>query len=112
VPTRSGVRFSRSSIYLFFLVLYWAAASPLIHEALTCTVWFCDLVEFWVALPFGAIYLLVLKLLDPVAGFGSITYAPFRNWVFIVPTLIANSVIYYWVGVGVAKLFAKLLGRQ
>jgi len=112
VPTRSGVRVPRSRIDWILVVLYWAAAAPLIHEALTCTVWFCDLVEFWVALPFGAIYLLVLKLLDPVAGFGSITYAPFRNWVFIVPTLIANSVIYYWVGVGVAKLFAKLLGRQ
>jgi hypothetical protein len=68
----------------------------------------CDLVELYAAIPFGLLYLLILKWLDPIFVFGSITYAPFKNWFFIVPTLVGNSVIFYWLGVGSAKLGRKL----
>lgn len=89
------------------MTAYLALAAFFIYQAFTCIGWVCDLVEFPVTIPFGLLYLALLKLLDPIFAFGSITYAPFRNWFFIVPTLIGNSIIFYWLGVGIAKLFAR-----
>jgi hypothetical protein len=94
------------------VLVYLALSTVLIYRAFTCSDWLCDLVEFPVAIPFGLLYLLVLRLLNPIFAFGSITYAPFRNWFFIIPTLLGNSVLFYWAGSGVAKLSSRLLGRD
>jgi hypothetical protein len=95
-----------------FVVLYAGLAVYLIAEALTCADWMCDLVEFWAAIPFGLVYLALLKLLDPVFIFGSIIYAPFTNWFFIVPTFVGNAMIYYWLGVGIETLFVRVRRRK
>jgi hypothetical protein len=91
--------------------IYLALASLLIYQAFTCSGWVCDVVEFPAVIPFGLLYFEILRWLDPVFVFGSITYAPFRNWFFIVPTLAGNGFVYYWVGVGVARLGSKLFRR-
>lgn len=72
----------------------------------------CDFIEIPVTVPFGQIYLLLIKLLDPIFAFGSITYAPFRNLYFIIPTVIGNIVVYYWIGKGVGKIINKLISKQ
>jgi hypothetical protein len=102
----------RSKTGWLFVVLYAALAAYVTAEALTCVVWMCDLIELWDTIPFGLIYLGLIKLLDPVFFFGSITYAPFTNWFFIVPTVAVNAVIYYWLGVGSAKIFTRLRRRK
>ena len=101
----------KSKLGWAFAIVYLILASVLVYQALTCTGWVCDLVEFPAAIPFGLIYLVVLQRLDPIFFFGSITYAPFRNWAFIVPTLIGNSLFYYWLGLGIAKVCAKLFKK-
>lgn len=93
-----------SKIAWGFVGIYLAFSAYLIYQAFTCTGWLCDLVEFPAVIPFGLVYLLLLRLLNPLFAFGSVTYAPFENWFFIVPTLIGNSIIIYWLVVGVAKL--------
>jgi hypothetical protein len=98
----------RSKTGWSFAVLYAGVAAYLIAQALTCADWMCDLVEFWAAIPFGLVYLALLKLLD----LGSVAYAPFTNWFFIAPTVAGNAVIYYWLGVGVEKLFARVHRRK
>jgi hypothetical protein len=106
------VSIPRSKTGWIFVVLYGALAAYLIDQALTCAIWMCDLNAFPATIPFGLLYLGLLKLLDPVFFFGSITYAPFTNWFFIVPTAIGNAVIYYWLGVGVAKIWTRLRRRK
>jgi hypothetical protein len=102
----------RSKTGWLFVVIYLALAAYVIAEALSCAVWMCDFIELWATIPFGLFYLALLKLLDPVFFFGSITYAPFTNWFFIVPTVAGNAAIYYWLGVGSAKIFARLRRRK
>lgn len=102
------MRFPRSKVGWAFVMTYLALAAFFIYQAFTCIGWVCDLVEFPVTIPFGLLYLVLLKLLDPIFVFGSITYAPFRNWLFIIPTLFGNSIIFYWLGVRIGKLLARL----
>ena len=105
------MRFPKSRIGWAFVAFYLAASSWLVYQAFTCTGWMCDLVEIPAAIPFGMLYLPLLRLLNPIFFFGSITYAPFRNWYFIVPNLAANSIIYYWIGVGVGNLCRRLFRK-
>jgi len=102
----------RSKVGWVLVVLYLAGSAILIYQAFTCTGWLCDLVEFPAAIPFGLLYLMLLRALNPIFQFGSVTYSPFRNWFFIIPTLLGNSVVFYWIGVGIAKLSAKLARKN
>ncbi len=101
------MRLPRSIAGWICVVFYCGLAGYLLVQAFTCGDWVCDLVALPATVPFGLVYLAVLKALDPVYSFGDITFAPFRNWLFIVPTIAANAVIYYWLGVGIAKLIAR-----
>lgn len=103
-----GMRFPKSSAGWVFVAIYLAASLWLVHQAFTCTGWMCDMVEIPATVPFALVYFPLLRLLNPIFLFGSITYAPFRNWYFIVPTLLGNSIIYYWLGVGVRRLYVSL----
>ncbi|HEY1204957.1 MAG: hypothetical protein ABSH46_07205 [Bryobacteraceae bacterium] len=106
------MKWPKSKVGWAFVILYLVSASYLIYQAFACRGWVCDLVEIPAAVPFGLVYLLALRWLDPFFAFGDITWSPFRNWFFIVPTVIGNSLIFYWLGVGVGKLAARLLGRR
>jgi hypothetical protein len=105
------MRLPKSKIGRVFVVIYLVAASFLIYLAFTCSGWVCDVVELPVTIPFGFLWLILLQWLDPIFAFGSITYAPFKNWFFIIPTLVGNSVIFYWLGVGIGKLCIKLFPK-
>lgn len=105
------MRLPKSRIGWVFVLIYLAGASFLIYQAFTCSGWVCDLVEVPVAIPFGFLWLILLQWLEPIFVFGSITYAPFTNWFFIVPTLAGNSVICYWLGVGFGMLRIKFLQK-
>jgi len=98
----------RSKIGWAFVLVYLAFSSVLVYKAFTCSGWVCDIVELPAAIPFGLLYLLLLRLLNPIFVFGSITYAPFTNWYFIIPNLIGNSVLFYWLGVGMGKLIGRI----
>ena len=103
------MRFPTSKVGWVFVAVYVALASFLVYSAFTCTGWVCDIVELPATVPFGLLYLGLLRWLNPLFVFGSITYSPFRNWYFIIPTLVGNSVIFYWLGVGIGKLCTKLV---
>ncbi len=103
----------KSRIGWAFVGVYWLLSSFLIYLAFTCSGWLCDMVELPVAVPFGFLYLALLKGLNPIFAFGAISYAPFRNWFFIVPTLAGNSIIFYWLGAGVGKMYKRFFrGRR
>lgn len=106
------MKIPKSKLGWVLVVLYLAGSSVLIYQAFTCTGWVCDLVEFPAAIPFGFLYLLLLRALNPIFVFGSITHEPFRNWFFIIPTMVGNSVVFYWIGVGIAKLSARVMRRR
>jgi hypothetical protein len=105
------MKLPKSKIGWVFVAIYLVMASYLVYQAFTCTGWVCDLVEFPATIPFGLLYLALLKWLNPIFVFGSITYNPFKNWFFIIPTLVGNSIVFYWLGVGIGKLCMKLLGK-
>jgi len=105
------MQFPKSKAGWSLVAIYLAVSSVLIYQAFTCTGWVCDLVEFPATIPFGVLYLLVLRWLNPVFVFGNIVSEPFRNWYFIIPTLAGNSVVFYWLGVGMGKLTRKIFRR-
>jgi hypothetical protein len=105
------MRLPKSKAGWVFVAIYLTLSSYLVYQAFTCTGWICDIVEFPATIPFGLLYLVVLRLLNPIFVFGSITNEPFRNWYFIIPTLVGNSVVFYWIGVGSGKLWMKVLRR-
>jgi hypothetical protein len=102
------MRLPKSKAAWVLVAMYLALDSFLVYLAFTCTGWLCDIVEIPGAVPVGVLYLGLLRWLNPIFVFGSITYAPFRNWYFIIPTAVGNSVVFYWLGVGIGKLWVKL----
>lgn len=98
----------RSKCGWLFSFGYFAVASMLFYQANTCSGWVCDLVALPAAFPLG---FPIAWLTDWVDSWFSIPgHTPsfhFRNWYFIVPTLIANSIAYYWLG----KLIAVVTHR-
>ena len=102
----------RSKTGWILVVLYLLLAAYFVTQAFTCMDWLCDLIELPITIPFGLLFLAILHWLDPVFFFGSITYAPFRNWFFIVPTVAVNTFIYYWLGVGIEKIISRFRGRK
>lgn len=101
------MRLPKSKVGWAFVAIYLALASYLVYLAFSCVGWVCDIVEFPAAVPVGLLYLALLKWLNPIFVFGSITYAPFKNWYFIIPTMVGNSVVFYWLGAGIGKLCLK-----
>lgn len=105
------MRFPKSKIGWAFVVIYLALSACLVYRAFTCIGWMCDMVEIPATIPFGLVYFPLLRFLNPIFFFGSITYAPFRNWYFIIPTLAGNSIIYCWLGIGVRRLYVRLFRK-
>lgn len=96
-----------------FLVAYVAFAGYSFYRALTCTGWACDLVALPAAFPLG---FPIGWLTDGIDYLFTIPgHAPtfhLRNWYFIVPTVTANAVLYYWVGKQFEALVRKLRTRD
>ena len=102
----------RSKTGWLFALAYGAFAAYLVARALTCIGWVCDLVALPATVPFGLVYLALLKLLDPIFYFGSITDAPFRDWYFIAPTVAVNALLYYGLGASMARFVARFRQRR
>jgi hypothetical protein len=91
---------------------YLVLAAFLFHEARTCTGWVCDLVALPAIVPFG---FPIAWLTDWVHVFFPIPrHIPsfhLGNWYFILPTVLANAVFYFWLGRQFGKLAKLVLGR-
>lgn len=110
VPDGSSTRTSRAGLVL--AAVYLLLATLLFHEALTCVGWVCDLVSLPVVLPFGWP---IAWLTDRLHGIfpipGHTVTAHLRNWYFILPTALANTLFYYWLGRQLERLVRRLLRR-
>ena len=109
----------KSKTGLVIATLYFIFASILSYDAYTCSGWLCDLVALPTLFPFGFIYLMLLRWLDTIYVFGplfsDITNVPFRFLAYLIPTLLVNTIIFYWFGVVVGKAYRKIkvmLGRK
>jgi hypothetical protein len=91
-------------------LVYIIAAILLFHDAMTCGGLLCDLSALLVWLPAGILYFTAYNLLDKWFVFGDIgaTAAPARQWLFIIPTVITNAVIYYFIGYGISAALTKV----
>ena len=92
----------RSRSGLIFAALYLIAATALYFKALTCNDgFFCGIEVLLVFLPAGFIY---SGLLDQFVG------SPIAlQWEVIIPTVVTNAVLYYFLGYGVGAAFRKLI---
>jgi len=95
------------------LTAYLIPAGLLFYRALTCTGWVCDLVALPVAIPLG---LPIAWLTDWIHAQveipGHIKSFHFRNTYFILPTVAANAILYYWVGRQIERLIRRWRGRS
>ena len=90
---RSRTGWTLVATYLLVAGITW-------YEAFTCTGWVCDLVALPGIFPMGF----------PIAWLtGWINHL--REWYFIVPTVLANSLFYYWLGHLLGGLFNRLRRR-
>lgn len=90
-------------------VTYVGLAAFLFYRALTCTGWVCDLVALPAAFPLGFPIGWLIDWIDfrlPIPGHTPTFH--FRNWYYIIPTVITNAVFYYWTGKLVATLVRRL----
>lgn len=95
-----------------FAVAYLILAGFLFHQALTCRDWVCDLVALPVAIPLG---FPIAWLIDRIDFFvqipGHVRGSPLRNWYFILPTVSANAIFYFWAGRLLETSASRLLRR-
>ena len=96
-----------------FVTAYLILAGLLFHQALTCTGWVCDLVALPVAFPLG---FPIAWLIDWIHSLfvipGHTSSFHLRNWYFILPTVLANAIFYYWAGRQLEKSANRLLQRS
>ena len=92
----------RSRSGLIFATLYLIAAAALYFKALTCNDgFFCGIEVLAVFVPAGLIY---SELLDQFVG------SPIAlQWQVIIPTVVTNAVLYYFLGYGVGAALGKLI---
>lgn len=82
-----------------FSVAYVAMAGYLFYRAATCSGWVCDLVALPAAFPLGFPIAWVTDWIDSLFLIpGHAATFHFRNSYFIIPTVMANAVFYYWLG--------------
>lgn len=107
----AGVRmFRRSKCGWLFSIGYVVVASILFYQALTCSGWGCDLVALPAAFPLGFPIAWLTDWIDSWFLFpGHTPSFHLRNWYFIIPTLIANSLFYYWLGKFIGVVTHKVL---
>jgi hypothetical protein len=75
LPEAGPISVPQSKTGWILVVIYGALSAFLIIQAFTCADWVCDLIEFPITFPFDLLFLAVLRWLDPIFFFGSITYA-------------------------------------
>lgn len=98
-----------SRIGWFLGIAYLLLAGLLFYRAQTCTGWVCDLVALPAAVPFGFPIGWLTDWIDYWFQIpGHTPTAHFRNWYFILPTVVANTVFYYWLGFLVSWIWGRL----
>jgi hypothetical protein len=107
------LRAPRSAAGWVAAVVYLAFAGYVYYDALHCSGWACDLGALVAFLPSGAMFIVLLRWLDPVYVFPySWTHMTYRVWVFAVPAVLMNSGMCYWIGLLAARLFQKIARRE
>jgi hypothetical protein len=91
-----------------FLVAYLVLAGYLFHEALTCSDWVCDLVALPAAFPLGILIAWLYDGIDYLFVLPHLTGGLLHRWHFILPTVLANAVFYFWAGRQIEKLLRRL----
>lgn len=91
---------------------YLVLAAVAWYQAFTCTGWVCDLAAIPAVFPLGFPIAWLTDWIDvyfPIPG--HVPTFHMRNWYFIVPTVLANSVFYYWLGHLLGGLVDRLRSR-
>ena len=99
----------KSRIGCVLLTAYFILAVYLFHQALTCKGWVCDLVALPAAFPLGFPIAWLFDGIDYLFVLPDLTSGLLRKWYFILPTVLANAIFYFWAGWQLEKLVRRLL---
>jgi len=112
----------KSKVGWIFVAAYLGFATCFYYKAFTDKSFHGGLAGFWPSIPFGIIYLYALEGLNNIyyfngAGFDGSSYPPiismpFNQWLFVIPTIVGNAVIYYWLGAGISKGFRRFFSKR
>ncbi len=91
---------------------YVILAGPLFYQAFTCTRWVCDFLALPAAVPLGFPIAGMFEAIDYVFVMPDLTTGILRRWYFILPTVLANAIFYFWAGWQLEKLVTRLLRRS
>lgn len=91
-----------------FIAIYLVIATLMFYDAKTCAEMLCDLAALPALFPFGFLfYWLVDSNYFSYPTSSGLPGDHLRSWYFILPTVVANSVFYYWAGRMLATLAHK-----
>jgi hypothetical protein len=88
-------------------------ACLLFYQAFTCSGWVCDLVSLPAVFPLGFPIAWLTDWIDAWWHIpGHVPTFHLRNWYFILPTLIANAIFYYWLGKCLGILAYRVVSKN
>ena len=87
-----------------FLLSYMTAAGYLFWKAFSCRSALCSLIDIPVFAPAGFVFYWAYEIVDKVFGLGSIPNPEVRL-PFVIPAVVCNATLYYFLGSKVATLF-------
>lgn len=91
---------------------YVVIAGLLFYRASSCSGWVCDLVALPAAFPFGFPIAWLIDAMDSWLLIpGHTPTFHFRSLYFIVPTMIANALLYFWIGKALGMLTHGLFSK-
>ena len=91
-----------------FAIIYAVAAAVLFTKAFTCQFTFCAFIDLPVFAPAGALYYWVYDLLVENRIVPGYIPNPEVTWGFVIPAVVANVLLYYYVG----RCVGRYLGRH
>jgi hypothetical protein len=98
---------------IILMAAYLVIGCILFYEALTCSGWLCDLAAMPAIFPLGFPIAWITDWINYMYNIpGHVPTFHFRNWYFIVPTMLANAVFYYWLGSLAGRLIRKIRSRS
>ena len=104
---------------LIFVATYLMAAVFLLRDGLTCTGMLCDLPAFLVLLPAGWVFYAVSNFVlgydpDPLVGYNLVGHdlQRFIKWGFIIPSVLTNVIIIYFVGYLIGRSATRFIVRH
>jgi len=106
------MKFPKSKIGWALVVVYIVLVLYILNAP--CEGWICGPSLSWdfALIPFSIVFDVLFNLLNPYFVFGVLIDQVIVSWPVIVFGLVINLFVFYWIGLGIEKIFKKLFIKK